>query len=154
MLFRLARRMMPPVAAATVGATAAAKTVGSDDGVEWAWPSPYHAGVDSGARFRQERRFRRRREEWDLTALLEVWTESDGEETWPWEDVFLGLAVAHTAADLLVVHAGREVFALGSASSLHKHSLAIAPSTWRTAVRSVLLSGKIPRPQRLPSLRR
>ena len=51
------------------------------------------------------------------------------EETWPWEDVFLGLAVAHTAADLLVVHAGREVFALGSASSLHKHSLAIAPST-------------------------
>ena len=76
--------MMPPVAAATVGATAAAKTVGSDDGVEWAWPSPYHAGVDSGARFRQERRFRRRREEWDLTALLEVWTESDGEETWPW----------------------------------------------------------------------
>ena len=41
-------------------------------------------GVDSSARFRQERRFRRRREEWDLAALLAVWTESEGEETWPW----------------------------------------------------------------------
>jgi hypothetical protein len=93
MLFRIARRMMPPVAAAAVvGATATAaraqaggeKTAGTDDGVEWAWPSPYHAGVDSGARFRQARRFRRRREEWDLAALLAVWTENDGEETWPW----------------------------------------------------------------------
>ena len=44
------------------------KRPGTEDGegVEWAWPSQHHAGVDTSARFRQERRFRRRREEWDL----------------------------------------------------------------------------------------
>ena len=98
MLFGVARRVLPAAAAVVAGvagATAARaqavagegdKRPGTEDGegVEWAWPSPYHAGVDTSARFRQERRFRRRREEWDLAALLAVWTESEGEETWPW----------------------------------------------------------------------
>ena len=49
--------------------------------MEWAWPSPCHAGVDTSARFRQEGRFRRRREEW-TAALLRCGLRR--EETWPW----------------------------------------------------------------------
>ena len=95
MLFSSARRILSPsaaaAAAAVLGATVVAaaekeegvETAGKDGGVEWAYPSPYHAGVDRH-RFRQEGRFTRLRREWDLAALLSVWTESDGEETWPW----------------------------------------------------------------------
>ncbi len=93
MLWSSIARRAAGAAAVVAGATAAAaraqaaeaaeaggeKAAGTDDGVvEWAWPSPYHAGV-GGGRFRQERRFRQVREEWNLAALLAVWTESERE---------------------------------------------------------------------------
>ena len=101
MLLGVARCVIPAAAAVAAGIAGVARVTPArahevteegemtmvkenGDRVEWAWPSPYHADVDSTARFRHERRFRRQREEWDLAALLEVWTESDGEETWPW----------------------------------------------------------------------
>ena len=51
--------------------------------VEWAYPSPYDQDLPYN-RFVDASQLKRQVNIWDLNGLLNIWANSDGQESWPW----------------------------------------------------------------------